>query len=167
MVLYYIYGLFNEDYPHTYIGHTKNLERRLADHKCCAKTKNSKIYKTMREVGGEWKMEVLECHECNKKYAKKIERYYIELMGDLNKEVPGRTLEEWKEDNRERRLENDKIWYKNNPEKVKAKIERMCVKHKLNRFTCQCGSTNIRTADRPKHEKTAKHTAYENEKKNI
>jgi predicted GIY-YIG superfamily endonuclease len=145
-MIYHIYGLFNEDHPHTYIGHTKNINARLYSHRNKAKTKNSKVYKCMREVGGDWKMEVLETHECTKKYAKEREKFYKELMGDLNSEVPGGTREEWK---------------KNNPEKVKAKWKRSNVKCKLNRYTCECGS-NLRWSDRLRHEKSKSHLAYKN-----
>jgi len=193
MVLYYIYGIFNEDYPGTYIGHTKDLEQRLKDHKKRAKTKNFKVYKTMREIGGQWKMEVLETHECSKKYAKERERFYIELIGDLNKQTPNRTDEEYREDNKERIAECSKIWYennkersaethkiwyeknkekraetnktwkKNNPEKAKEYWTKKNEKNKLNRYTCECGS-NLRNADWKRHEKSKKHLAYKNAK---
>jgi predicted GIY-YIG superfamily endonuclease len=145
MTIYHIYGLYNEEHTGTYIGHTKDLEERLRGHKKIAMTSNRKVYKYMREVGGEWQMHVLETHECTKKYAIERERYYKDLVGDLNTEVPGREKPEY-----------DKTWYKNNPEKVKAKND----KRKLERYTCQCGS-NLRWSDRRQHEKSAKHIAYE------
>ena len=206
-MIYHIYGLYNEDYPHTYIGYTKDLVKRLNKHKSDAKISNSKVYKFMREVQGEWKLEVLETHECTKKYSIERERYYKELMGDLNTDVPGRTTKEWREDNKERVSETHKIWLednpeynktwykknkdkvnenargwyldnkerhaelgkiwsKNNPEKVKAKQERCREKRKLNRYTCECGS-NLRCSDRPRHERSKSHIAYETQNKNI
>ena len=157
MTIYHIYGLFNEEHTGTYIGHTKDLAKRLSVHKNDAKTRNSKVYKYMREVQGEWKIEVLETHECSKKYAIERERYYKELMGDLNTEVPGRTHAEYHLDNKEKYVKNTKTWRENNPEKVKAKY----AKNKLNRFTCECG-VNLRYSDKSKHEKTKKHVAYKN-----
>ena len=160
MDTYYIYGLFNEKYPHTYIGYTTDINVRLSLHKSSAKTKNYKVYKYIRETGGwndDWKMEVLETHECSKKFAIERERYYKELMGDLNERMPGRTDEEWRENNKEKRAEYDKNWRENNPEKMKAKIAR----DKLNIFTCECGS-NLRWVDRVKHYETKKHLAYKN-----
>jgi len=165
-MLYYIYALFNKNFPGTYIGHTKNLKVRLENHKFRAKTRNSKVYKYIRETGGIWKMEVLEWHECDKQYAKERERYYIELMGDLNTEIPGREKPEYYLDNKERFASNNKKWHKNNPEKVKEHWTKQNEKNKLDRYTCECGSS-LRKADKNRHEKTAKHTAYENEKKNI
>ena len=144
-MIYHIYGLYNEDYPHTYIGYTEDLTARLSKHKFMAKTANSKVYKYMREVQGDWKLEVLETHECSKKYAKERERYYKELMGDLNTEVPGRTHKEWREDN---------------PEKFRKEMDRKYARQKLNRYTCECGS-NLRWADKARHEKTKSHIAYE------
>ena len=171
-MIYHIYGLFNEDYPRTYIGHTKDIEQRLKNHKKDAKKLNNKLYKYMREVGGEWKLEVLETHECSKKYAVERERYYKGLMGDLNTTVPGRTKAEyyldnreikmeesrnWRENNRERHREQSRNWCKNNQDRVKEKND----KHKLDRFTCECG-TNLRWADRRRHEESKKHLAYKN-----
>ena len=172
MTIYHIYGIYNEDYPHTYIGYTKDIEERLKAHRQCAKTKNYKVYKYMREVQGKWKMEVLETHECSKKFAKERERYYKELMGDLNVKTPGRTKAEyyldnreikmeesrnWRENNRERHREQARNWCKNNQERVKANNDRQ----KLNRYTCACGS-NLRWSDRLRHYRSDKHIAYKN-----
>ena len=137
-MIYHIYGLFNEDYPRTYIGHTKDIEQRLKNHKKDAKKLNNKLYKYMREVGGEWKLEVLETHECSKKYAVEESR-------------------NWRENNRERHREQSRNWCKNNQDRVKEKND----KHKLDRFTCECG-TNLRWADRRRHEESKKHLAYKN-----
>tara|TARA_R110000822_G_scaffold37119_3_gene104095 strand:+ start:371 stop:868 length:498 start_codon:yes stop_codon:yes gene_type:complete len=165
-MIYHIYGLFNEEHTGTYIGYTKDLQQRLNSHKKRARRSNTKVYRRMREVQGEWKLEVLETHECTKKQAKERERYYKELMGDLNEITPGREPPEYYLDNKEKYAEYGRNWRKNNPEKEKAKEQRANVKRRLNRYTCECGS-NLRCADRPRHEKSAKHIAYETQNKNI
>jgi predicted GIY-YIG superfamily endonuclease len=165
-MIYHVYGLFNEKHTGTYIGYTKDLTERLYSHRKRARTSNTKVYRRMREVGGDWKMEVLETHECSKKYAKERERYYKELMGDLNEITPGREPPEYYLDNKEKYAEYGRNWRKNNPEKAKAKEQRANDKCKLNRYTCKCG-VNLRWSDRHRHEKTKSHIAYETQNKNI
>ena len=116
----------------------------------------------MREVQGEWKLEVLETHECTKKYAKERERYYKDLMGDLNERTPGREKPEYYLDNKKKYSDYDKNWRENNPERVKARYDR----RKLNRYTCECG-VNLRSDGKVVHYKTKSHIAYETQNKNI
>jgi hypothetical protein len=129
---YYIYCLHNEDLPEYYVGHTVNLYHRWHSHKTDSKNKNSKVYKYIRNNGGadNFKMEVLDEIYCDVYEARKLERYYVELLGaTLNTEVPSRTLKEYHsyympnyyENNKEKLSDKNKIYRENNKDKIAAK----------------------------------------------
>ncbi len=91
-----------------YIGSTTNLYSRKTSHKSDCNNKkrkhyNRKVYKFIRENGGfeNWDFIILENYKCkNKKELNKKEAEYIKkLKPTLNKELPGRTNNEWKKDN--------------------------------------------------------------------
>ena len=170
---YYIYCLHNEDLPEYYVGNTKDLNERWKNHKKDSKTLSFKVYKYIRNNGGinNFKMEVVDEICCDLENAKKLERYYIELLGaSLNSDVPGRTDEEYK-----------KEYYQNNKQKInkynkkyyQENKQEMCEQHKEYRqnnrqeisekrkekFTCICGSVT-RKNDQARHWKSEKHINF-------
>src|SRR5690606_3902056 len=97
-----VYSICSRDATHldSYIGSTKNLNKRIIDHKCkCAnfgcKGSNMKVYKHIREHGGfdSWKFVVLETFEYKKKHELRArERHWIDLLKPtLNERIPNRT----------------------------------------------------------------------------
>jgi len=121
---YYIYCLYNDELPEYYVGHTKDLKRRFAKHKQKSKNKNYKVYKYINNNGGidNFKMEVLDKTYCDKQDARKLERYYIELLGaSLNSDIPGRIKKEYYNDNKQKISEKAKEYYQNNKEKISEK----------------------------------------------
>mgnify|MGYP000973073477 CR=1 FL=1 len=80
------------------------------------------------------------------------EGYHIKTVDCVNIVIPGRTRAEHYEDNKDKLLENRKLYYQAN----KAKIQ----EYKKQKHNCECGG-KYRTSDKSKHLKTAKHKKYE------
>ena len=127
-----IYKLYNPDYPEFYVGSTIQIfKKRKISHKSdCTNencpTYNTPVYKYIREHGGwdSWKFEILEENDYEDNIAKlKRERYFMEtLKATLNNNIPGRTIAEYFEDNKEKLLKRQALYRKNNKEKI-AKIQ--------------------------------------------
>ena len=110
-----------------YFGSTKNFNKRKSNHKSDwnnenRKVYNSPIYKFIRNNGGweNWSMNVIEeLDTTDKEIYKKCEAKYIRDNIDivLNKEIPGRTIKEYCQDNKEKESLRHKIYYENNKEK--------------------------------------------------
>jgi glucan phosphorylase len=171
----------DENIKEIYVGKTKNFKRRVREHrKTCnnenRKEYNIKLYKFIRENGGinNWYFIEIEKNEYNDKDSAIRERYWIEeLNATLNNDIPSRTLQEWKEDNKEYKkkyneinkkkikeyLENNKEiikekkkeWYENNKEIIKEKNKK--------KITCECGCEILKRC-LLKHLKTKKHINY-------
>ena len=190
---YYIYCLHNEDLPEYYVGHTKDLKDRMHCHKYDANSRSSnrKVYQYINNNGGinNFKMEVLDEIYCDLQEAKKLERYYTELLGaTLNFEVPGRTKKEYRQDNKEKISKQNKKYKQDNKEKIKKYyqdnkeefkdyyqdnkekiIERIKKYYQNNKqeilekqgikFTCICGSTTTHHRQ-TRHFRTQKHINF-------
>ena len=138
-----IYKIFNSLDDEIYVGSTCcNLSTRMAKHRYRAKeerSKNHKLYLKMNEVGQENFSIILleEFKECqNIEQLRKKEREKIEeLKPELNNQVPTRTYQEWIQENhehkkeldrqlyqrkREERIEYQKQYAQENPDKVKT-----------------------------------------------
>ena len=146
---YYVYKLFNPDYPEFYIGSTKDLKERKRCHKKACNTENSlkynyKVYQYIREHGGysSWKYEILEHirNSINIIELRNVERKYIEeLKPGLNSDIPNRTHDEYMTKYRE-----------DNKERINKK------------FNCVCGGKYTRS-NKAKHEKSRKHLNFINQ----
>lgn len=117
----------DESIKEKYIGHTTDFQYRIKDHyKRCEGGKgkrNFKVYDFIRNNGGwdNWIIEIILEYPCETKNEAKLkEREYIEALGDnaLNMCIPMRTASEWYYDNRDRVLQSQKEYQKNNKEKV-------------------------------------------------
>ena len=103
-----IYKIYCKDAEctHFYIGHSTNFILRKNVHKFYSKTKNSNLYKYIRENGG-WEnfvMEKIDDFPCEtKREAHQREREFIEcLEPELNENVPLRTYKELRLKNKEK-----------------------------------------------------------------
>ena len=115
-----------------YFGSTKNFIKRKCNHKYDCINKNSKqynylLYKIIRNNGGwqNWTIKVIEkIDSINKEIIRKCERKYIEENRDIaiNKEIPGRTIIEWYQDNKEKKIKKSKLYYQDNKQKVPCDI---------------------------------------------
>ena len=133
----------NEDYDdnNIYVGSTSNFKHRKNYHKSTYNNENDKsynlpVYKYIRDNGGweNWVMIPIELYPCNSRKELEIrERHYIDLLkSKLNKNIPTRTNEEYREDNREQQ----KQYYNDN----KTKIEEYKTKYYKQKVVCEnCG----------------------------
>ena len=108
-----------------YVGSTTNFIKRKSKHKSSCNKKGGKqynqtVYQFIRSHGGweNWSMIVVEDFPCDSKNQLQTrERYHIELLhATLNKNIPTRTIQEWRTDN----PDYNKEYAKNNAEKLKA-----------------------------------------------
>ena len=106
-----------------YVGHTTDFKRRKSQHKRRCNNENDthynlKIYKIMRENGGwdNWIMVEIEKYTCNdSKEATSRERLWFEtLQAKMNSIYPQRTIEEYRQENKEKIKE----YYINNKDKI-------------------------------------------------
>ena len=137
------------------------------------------LYKTINNNWDDWYIELYEEYPCeNKEQLNKREGEIIRLIGTLNILVPGRTRQEYYQDNKEELLKIKKEYYENNKDKIKEtqkaynnnnreqKIEynkiyhnnnkERAKEHYIQRITCECGCI-INRGDISKHKKTQKH----------
>lgn len=103
-----------------YVGSTvkKYLCQRFGAHRANYKNPNIKclLYEKMRETDiNDWYIELYEAYPCNNKdELLKREGEIIRQIATLNKNVAGRTVKEWYEDNRDK----VKQYYEENKEKI-------------------------------------------------
>lgn len=114
-----------------YIGSTAKfyLSQRFQQHKSAykqwkeGKGCNVTSFELFEEYGVDNCQIVLieEC-PCNNKDAKNAkESQYIRELQCVNKCIPGRTIQQWKEDNKDKIKTNDKKYYEDNKDKIKEK----------------------------------------------
>jgi len=135
-----------------YIGSTKDIHKRIQEHKnvCCNKNLrnyNLKLYKTIREhYGDDWdkvRWCVIDVYYCvSKDFRKTIEQYYIDFFkSELN--MYGAKFIGIKE--------YSKQYYIENREKIKE--------IKNQKFTCICGKIYTKQ-NKKRHENSKKHKNY-------
>jgi hypothetical protein len=120
---------FYDDNNLIYVGSTiQSLYKRFADHKKNANYEKSKgynmlLYRKMRETNIEdWYIELYENVPCdNKEQLNKREGEVIREIATLNKNVAGRTIKEYYENNKEHILNVKKERHKVNQERYEAK----------------------------------------------
>ena len=162
-----IYRIVNDNIPDkVYYGSTcQNLSMRMAGHR--ADYRNTKKYENLTSKqlfeSGKPVIVLVENFPCNsKEELHKRERFYIENNSCVNKQIPGRTIKEWREENKEllkqknkeyniknkeRNNRRGKEWREKNPEKSNEKM------------TCECGKTFIKR-NITRHNKSARHQEF-------
>lgn len=133
-----IYKLVNDIDDEIYIGSCINLAKRLASHKCAAKTRvNQPVYKHLNAIGWEnIRIILIESFQCTSKLELlKRERYWIEkLKPSLNKNVPTRTNKEYQQTKEAKAYQRvywttdegkacQKEYYNNNKDKIIARMK--------------------------------------------
>ncbi len=117
---------FNND--NVYIGSCCNFIKRKGDHKNASNNENNqnynyKLYQNIRKNGGwnSWCMTKIIDYPCNSKSElNTMERSYIDnYKSKLNCNIPSRTKEEWRNDNKDKLAEKKKEWCNDNKEKIK------------------------------------------------
>jgi hypothetical protein len=154
-----IYTIRSHQTDKYYIGSTcDSLSKRLYEHRKKLKLYNTGKYNNVSSFDiiqyDDHYIELLELFPCNSKIElTSREGHFIRLhKNDLvNVKIEGRTQKEYNEDNKEAIVEWKKQFYIDNKETLseKAKITIVCI----------CGS-ELRKADKSRHEKSTKHTNY-------
>lgn len=169
-----VYCIRSHQTPNIYIGSTKQiLCMRMGSHRRDYKKflNNKTNYITSFEIlkYGDAYIELIEEVECETKsqlWAR--EGHYIRTMDCVNKIIVGRTVAEYREDNKEHlyqvqvdykkknkeRLQLRDKEYRKRDEVIKSKNERNC-----KRVDCECGS-NIRQYELKRHLTSTKHLEY-------
>lgn len=111
-----IYRIVDNTNGNIYIGKTKKkyLCQRLAQHKYDYKNNEKTCMSRDIIKNGDYKIELIEETDDDTR-----ERYWVENSECINKHIPGRTRQEYREKNKESKSRTDKEYYKNNKEKIK------------------------------------------------
>ena len=133
-----------------YIGSTiKTLAQRKADHKS---TTNPCMSRNIINRG-DYKMILIKNYPCNsKKKLEEEESKYIRENECINKYIPNRTQEEWREDNKEKLKKYQQEYRKKEYETKKEEI----LKKQQEKVECECGSI-VNRNHLARHKKTMKH----------
>jgi len=163
----------------TYYGSTVNpISKRIGQHRNKFKTGNAECSSRQVLVGGDYDYSLVEEFSCeNKEQLHKRERFYIENNDCVNKQIPGRTLREYNEQNKNKFSEyyeqnKDKIlvqskeYREKNRDKLLAQKkehyeqnkDKILTKSKI-KVTCECGSVIV-VGQLARHKRTKKHQAY-------
>ena len=116
-----IYKLVSDMTDAIYIGSCcVPLRKRLSIHKSTFKrgvkaTKSVELFK----LGGKVEIILIEDYPCKSKMElERRERFHIENNNCVNRYIPGRTYNEWREANREIIAEKKKVYYESNREEI-------------------------------------------------
>ena len=116
-------------------------------------------------------IELVELYPCNSKDELNArEGMYIKSETCVNRNIAGRSIQTYYQDNKEKLQDYRKQYYEQNKETVQAVQRTYSTKYReLNKdailqksklkYTCECGS-HIRIRDKSHHNKTQKHTAF-------
>ena len=126
-----IYCIRNHLTDDIYVGSTceKFLSKRMVKHRSSMNNERDKkilLYQKMNDLGVEnFYIELIESYPCeNNDQLRAREQHYIREMATLNKRVEGRTIEEWKEDNKEYMKEWKQKYYQEKKEEIKEKAKK-------------------------------------------
>ena len=159
-----------------YIGSTcDELYKRKSAHKCLKDCQSKILFQKYTDV----RIEVIEEYPCNNKQElQKKEGEYIRNNKCLNKNIPDRTKQEYRENNKEKIIERRREYNEQNKEKIaeynkeynennKEAIAEKSKEYYQNnsvaiaerrkeKVTCECGCI-IRKSDLARHKQTNKH----------
>ena len=104
----------------TYYGSTVNpISKRIGQHRNKFKTGNAECSSRQVLVGGDYDYSLVEEFSCeNKEQLHKRERFYIENNDCVNKQIPGRTLREYNEQNKDKISTYKKEYREQNKDKI-------------------------------------------------
>ena len=169
-----IYQIKSENTDLVYIGSTVNsLKQRLGEHWCANKMfyESKGFYKTSFDVLDYGLVSIHLLEEVNATSKEELlarEGYYIRNNKCVNLNIPGRTDQQYRKDNREYKRGYDRKYRQENRERlreyrIKYYQEYYQEKGSLT-ITCVCGAT-VTNGNLIRHYNTKKHQAYINLKK--
>ena len=147
-----------------YYGSTTStyLSKRLGQHKKDRRCRAINIIDR-----GNFNCKIIEVYPCkNKTELQARERWWIENNVCINKQLPGRTQQEWVENNKEKIKQQQSEWYEANKDKIIERVKQHYQdnKDKINeKFTCECGGSYTRRS-KSIHCRTKKHLEYISDK---
>jgi len=114
-------------------------------------------------------IELIKFYPCNCKSELEYEEgKYIRNWECVNKIIPGRTLKEYRNDNKEQISEQKKQYYNDNKDKILERQKQyyndnkeQILEQRKQRITCECGSSIIKHSAK-KHIKSKKHINWVN-----
>jgi adenylate kinase family enzyme len=171
-----IYKITSYQTDAVYYGSTCNtLAKRFQSHKDAFKYKKYPPMSKQILCYEECMITLVEKYPCNDKSELTArERYYIENNECVNKQLPGRTVAEWREDNKKILSEKSRKYQATNAEKIKIyqseyrKIHNEKNKEYYKKYyennrhkktNCCCGSV-YSYLSKARHEKTKKHQNF-------
>ena len=173
----YILKHKTDDTKEFYIGSTINFKKRCWEHKRRCNNQNSKkynykVYKYIRENGrwDEWEIILLYDYPCKNKKELHLEEQKAvkEYKSTLNTRIPCRTLKEYYEDNKEKKIQQLKEYRKENKEKNKQKDKEHyeANKEKINKkrkikINCDICNAIVRKSEISRHKKSLKCMNYQ------
>lgn len=115
-----IYKIVDNTNNNVYYGSTiETLGERLSVHKYNKNCRSRLIINN-----GDYDIILIENYPCeSKEQLETRERHYIENNKCINKNIPGRNMKEWREDNKDNIRKYHKEWREDNKEKLKLKRE--------------------------------------------
>ena len=129
MVTGIIYRIVCNETGEVYYGSSKHsLNQRMSQHKNgCKRWKEGKTaYLTSYQIihRGNYSYSLIETVECeDKKQLEAVERKYIDNNECINKNIPGRTMKEWYDENQDTIIEQRKTNYSKNKVQVKEHMK--------------------------------------------
>jgi len=182
-----IYSILNSEDNEVYVGSTtQSLVKRFSVHRGAYReeaNKNRPLYKHMNELGFDrFYIKLVEEYPCeNFSQLSHREGHFIREIGTLNKRVEGRTVKEYRKDNRDEIAEQQKQYRKDNREEIAKRDKQyykdhkdgiseqqkqyykdnkeMIAERKGRIFECPCGG-KCRWGNKAQHFKTKKHLAF-------
>ena len=153
-----------------YIGSTCSFRARKCQHKNACTNENRpsynlKIYQFIRENGGWQNFDMIQIEQyaaADKRSLHSRERFWIEqLQPSLNSEIPTRTAQEWRQDNREAIAAQKKQYREDNKVSISAKGKQY-YQAKKDIQTCVCGQEYNygKSSTRKNHYRSQKHQAF-------
>ena len=162
-----IYKVLNSIDNEVYVGSTiEPICKRMWKHRYDSKRRvQYKLYEHMNKLGLEhFYIELIEAYKCNSKeelLAKEGE--WIRRVGTLNKQIAGRTKQQWEADEHERRMKQMKEYREQHEKELKEYFKKRYEQNKdeinqraSEQIMCECGSS-ISIRNRPRHLRSKKH----------
>jgi hypothetical protein len=132
-----IYKIVDNTNDNIYIGSTcKKLCQRLAQHRQQYKRYLNGNYRyfTSFKILENNNYDIILLEKCenitDKEGLRARERYYIETLDCVNKNIPNRTINEWYNENKDKLIEKQKLYYHENKDKISEYEKQRYIKNK-------------------------------------
>jgi len=154
-----IYKIVCHETHEVYYGSTTStLGIRLSQHKCKSKCKSKQIMDR-----GNYSIILVKDFPCeSRKELEREEGIYIRNNECINKMVAGRTHEEYREENKDKKCEYDKVYREENKDVILTRKKQYYINNRGNWMDiviCECGASMVKSSLN-RHKKRKKHLQY-------